>query len=147
MSEESGDRAGEESLDSAEVAPLFAGLHDSSAEVRSAMLQALTRLPLAPSDWMKVGAFAAWVFESTGTSEERRAVIDIAPWVPLRSIRDLVARLAPGTLVLPEAPQEVFEGSPLRPAWAGGEPPGFTTYLASELSKVRAEVASLLPPL
>jgi hypothetical protein len=40
----------------------------------------------------------------------------------------------------------VSEGSPLRPAWADGEPPGFTTYSASELSKVRAELARLLQP-
>jgi hypothetical protein len=161
VSEEPRDRAGEASLDSAEVAPLFAGLHDSSAEVRIAMLQALTRLPLAPSDWMKVGVFAAWVFESTSTSEERRAVIDIAPWIPLHSIHDLVARLAvegeeeevrahageaAARLAHPEAPWEVFEGSPLRPAWADGEPPGFSTYSASELSKARAEQARLLQP-
>jgi hypothetical protein len=162
VSEEPGDRAGEEFLDPAEVAPLFAGLHDLSAEVRIAMLQALTRLPLAPSDWMKVGVFAAWVFESTGSSAERLAMIDIAPWVPLRSVRDLVARLAAegeeeevrahareaaARLVHPEVPWEVFEGSPLHPAWADGEPPGFTTYSTSERSKVRAELATFLLPL
>lgn len=158
MSEEPGDRAGEEFLDPAEVAPLFAGLHDSSVEVRIAMLQALTRLPLAPSDWTKVGAFAASVFNSTSTSEERRAVIDLAPWVPLGWIRDLVAQLAvegededlqthaakvAAKLTHRHVPREMFEGSQLRAVWADGDPPGFTAYPASELSNVRAELDRL----
>ena len=48
----------------------------------------------ASSDWMKVGAFAMWVVESTGPLEGRLAVIDIAPGVPLRSVRDLIGWLA-----------------------------------------------------
>jgi hypothetical protein len=150
----------EQFLDPAEVAPLFAGLHDASAEVRVAMLEALTRLPLAPSDRMKVGAYGIWVFESTSPLEERLAMIDLAPWVPLRRLHELVARLAvegeeeevrtcaadaAARLARAEAQPAGFEGSPLHPAWADGEPPGFTTYSASDRSTAGAELATLLP--
>jgi hypothetical protein len=161
VSEKPRNQAGVEFLDPGEVTPLFAGLHDSSTEVRIAMLEALTRLPLAPSDWMRIGAFIAWVLESTSPLEERLAVIDVAPWVPLRSVRKLLARLtaeggegeiraraeAAARSVHTTPEWVVSWGSPLRPAWAEGEPPGFTTYSASDLSKVRGELASLLLPL
>jgi hypothetical protein len=160
VSEKPRDQAGVEFLDPGEVTPLLAGLHDSSAEVRIAMLEALTRLPLAPSDWMRVGAFIAWVLESASPLEERLAVIDIAPWVPLRWVRKLLTRLAveggeeevqaraeaAARTVHTTPERAVSWGSPLHPAWAEGEPPGFTTYSASEMSKVRAELARLLLP-
>src|SRR5262245_45166556 len=122
------------------------------------MLEALTRLPLASSDWMRVGAFIAWVLESTSPLEERLAVIDIAPWVPLRSVRKLLRRLAAeggegeiraraeaAARSVHTTPEwAVSWGSSLRPAWVEGESPGFTTYSASDLLKVRGELSGLL---
>lgn len=159
MSKELWGQAPMESLDPGEVAPLFSGLHDSSAEVRIATLEALTRLPLAPSDWMKLGAFVAWVLQPASPLDERLAVVDIARWIPLRPVRKLLVRLAAegegeevraraeaaarSLRTMPErAPSE---GTPLRPGWAEGPLPGFTTYSASALAGVRAELARILP--
>src|SRR6266487_4376515 len=78
-------------LDSDGVAPLFEALRDPSAEVRVAVFEALTRLPLAPSDWIGLGAYASWAFDS-GDPNERLAVIDAAPSVPVGSVQERVAR-------------------------------------------------------
>jgi hypothetical protein len=94
MSDESGDLQSEQFLDPAGTAVLFKGMHDSSARVRIAMFEALIRLPLAPSDWVKVGAFGAWVLESSDSPEERLAVIDATPLIPVRSLHERVAWLA-----------------------------------------------------
>ena len=40
-----------------ELVALFEALEDESAEVRIAAFEALTRLPLAPSDWHEVASF------------------------------------------------------------------------------------------
>ena len=48
---------GDRFLDPAELVALFEALEDESAEVRIAAFEALTRLPLAPSDWLEVASF------------------------------------------------------------------------------------------
>jgi hypothetical protein len=80
-------------LDHADVAPLLRALHDASPEVRLAMFEALVRLPLAPSDWAEVGAYATWVIDSRDSLAERLDVIDATPYVAVRSFRERVARL------------------------------------------------------
>ena len=80
-------------LDHADVAPLLRALHDASPEVRLAMFEALVRLPLAPSDWAEVGAYATWVIDSRDSLAERLDVIDATPYVSVRSFRERVARL------------------------------------------------------
>ena len=125
----------------------MAALGDGSGELRVGAFEALTRLPLAPATWTDVGAYCARVVASGGSTVERLAVIDGAPWVPLRWIQDLVARLAAdgageiraraarASAVFAEArssPAESVE-SPLRPRWADVEPPGFVNYSAAEM--------------
>ena len=44
----------DDTLDSAEVAPLFSALRSSSGDARAAILEALVRLPLAPADVRKL---------------------------------------------------------------------------------------------
>ncbi len=80
-------------LDHADVAPLLRALHDASPEVRLAMFEALVRLPLAPSDWAEVGAYATWVVDSRDSPAERLDVIGATPYVSVRSFRERVARL------------------------------------------------------
>lgn len=161
MAEEYEDEKGQDFLDPAEVEPLFDALDDPAAEIRAVMFEALARLPLVPSDWLKVARFAARASEST-SAEERRALIDVARWVPLRSLREHVGRLAEedededvrahaararAGFDADDAPGETTEGSPLRPAWASGRPPGFTRYSASERATAVAELARVAAPL
>jgi CHAT domain-containing protein len=83
-------------LDPADVAPLLRAMHDASPDVRQATFEALIRLPLAPSDWAEVGAYATWVVDSGDSPGERWGVIDATPFVPVRSFRERVARLLDG---------------------------------------------------
>ena len=52
---------GDRFLDPAELVALFGALEDESAEVRIAAFEALTRLPLAQSDWREVASFTTRV--------------------------------------------------------------------------------------
>jgi hypothetical protein len=81
-------------LEPDEVAPLLGALTDSFAEVRISAFEALTRLPLAPADWVKVGDYVEWVLDRGLSLEEKIAVVGGAPWIPVRSVRERVARLA-----------------------------------------------------
>jgi TIR domain len=159
---------GQDFLDPGEVAPLIEALDHPAPSIRAVMFEALARLPLAPSEWMRVARFAARASETTASTEERLAVIDVAACVPLRSIRERVKRLAAEdadeevraratqTAITFELDDPVtdlprrdtvgspsIEDSPLRPAWAGGKPLGFTWYSASERASARAELATI----
>jgi hypothetical protein len=81
-------------LKPAQVRPLVRSLFDPRCDVRIAAFGAVSRLPLAPSDWDEVGTHASWALGMSDSVVERLAVIDAAPYVPLSSIRGLVAGLA-----------------------------------------------------
>jgi esterase/lipase superfamily enzyme len=74
--------------------PLVGVLFDPRSDVRIAAFGAVIRLPLTPSDWVQVGTYASWALGMSESTAERLAVIDAAPYVPLQSIRHLVARVA-----------------------------------------------------
>jgi esterase/lipase superfamily enzyme len=77
-----------------QVRPLVGALFDPRSDVRIAAFGAVIRLPLAPSDWVQVSTYASWALGRSESTAERLAVIDASPYVPLQSIRDLVARVA-----------------------------------------------------
>jgi hypothetical protein len=81
-------------LESDEAAPLLGALKDPFAVVRISALQGVTRLPLSPTDWVKVRGHVEWVLDFSPSLEEKIAAIRAAPWIPVRSVRDRVARLA-----------------------------------------------------
>jgi esterase/lipase superfamily enzyme len=81
-------------LDTAEARLLVDGLFDSHGDVRIAALRAVSRMPLAPSDWARVAAYASWALDSSLSVAEQVAVIDASPYMPLQSLRDLVTRVA-----------------------------------------------------
>ena len=93
---------GDRFLDPAELVALFGALEDESAEVRIAAFEALTRLPLAPSDWLEVESFITRVLDSGDSNAEREAVRDASP-------RVVAAKDRP----------------PPAAEWLGVEPPGF----------------------
>jgi hypothetical protein len=144
-------------LEPAETAPLFEALGHSSGGVRTSAFEALTRLPLAPSDWIRVDAYVASVLDSSDSMSERLAVIDAAPWIPMRSVRERVARLAAegegeeqshSELALAELSRAVTRRafrreSLLYPSWAEGEPPGFAVYSAPRMAAARAALSRL----
>jgi hypothetical protein len=110
-------RKGERFLDSAELAALFEVLEDESAEVRIAAFEALTRLPLAPSDWTEVASFSTRVAISSDSDAERIAVRDASPWVLAK-----------------DRPPAVAE-------WFDVEPPGFIDLSPTEREEVVAALA------
>jgi hypothetical protein len=150
-------------LDPAEVAPVFAAMHASSPEVRLALVGALIRLPLHPLDWAELCDYATWAIDSTESAAERSAVIEAAPYLPVRAFRERVARVAEG----PQDPDHeraaealarlesarpagaprgdpTVEGTKLTPAWAGGSPAGFTPHSQSELRAARSSLSEVL---
>jgi hypothetical protein len=129
-------------LEPSEPLALFEALADESAEVRIAAFEALTRLPLAPSDWLKVASFITSVLDAGDSEAERKAVSAAAPWVPVRSVRQRVALLADD----PEArtdmgstPTAMTRDRPPRTAtWFGIDPPGFIDLSAEEWKEAAA---------
>lgn len=84
-------------LASAEVDLIFRAMQGTLPGARRALFQCLIRLPLAPDDWVRAGAYAREAIAS-GDADERLAVIDAAPYVPVRAVRDEVVQLmAAGT--------------------------------------------------
>ena len=77
-----------------EARPLVRALFDVRSDVRIAAFGAVSRLPLAPSDWARVGIYASWALGMSPSLAERLAVIDASPYIPLQSLRDLVAGVA-----------------------------------------------------
>jgi hypothetical protein len=159
---ETEDERGEGFLEPAEVAPLLDALGDPAAEIRAVMFEALARLPLARAEWMTVARFGAQAAKPTSSREERLALVDVAPWVPVRSIREHVRRLAKEdedegvraraleattSLHLDETAVEATAASALHPVWAAEKPPGFTWYSASERASSMAQLAVLSAPL
>ena len=109
---------GDRFLDPAELAALFGALEDESAEVRIAAFEALTRLPLAPSDWREVASFTTRVQISGDSDAERIAVRDASPWVLAK------------------------DHPPAAAEWMGGaEPPGFIDFSPGERAEVEAALA------
>ena len=80
-------------LDEADIDIVAAGLADGSVGVRVATFEALLRLPLTGPGWRAVGRYALRVVTENGSTNERLAVIDASPSIPLRSVRDRVAEL------------------------------------------------------
>jgi hypothetical protein len=133
---------GDRFLDPAELVGLFEALADESAEVRIAAFEALTRLPLAPSDWLQVASFITGVLDSSDSDAERVAVIDASPWVPVASVR---RRVVP--FLVPEPAPAMAEDRPPRTAeWFGVEPPGFIDLSPGERAEVEAALAMLDRP-
>ena len=66
-------RSARQFLDPTEVVALFEALEDESAEVRIAAFEALTRLPLAPSDWLEVESFMTRVVGTIASVLGQRA--------------------------------------------------------------------------
>jgi TIR domain len=88
------DPVGGNALEPDEVAPLMDALQDRFAEVRISAFEAVTRLPLTPGDWVKIGGFVEWVLDSSPSLPEQVAVVGAAPLIPVWSVRERVARLA-----------------------------------------------------
>jgi hypothetical protein len=146
--------AEEEALAQGEADPLLERLEDDSAEVRVAAFEALTRLPLHDVDWIRVGRFAHEVLASE-QRPEFPAVLEAAPWIPLGSVRAAVRQIALGDSAEHREPaaramQEVDEaepidvgaiGTPLRPAWADGAPPGFRIISPAEREAAVADLS------
>ena len=109
---------GDRFLDPAELVALFEALEDESVEVRIAAFEALTRLPLAPSDWLEVASFITRVLDSSDSDGERVAVRDASPWV----------------VAAKDRPPPVAE-------WMGVEPPGFIDLSPGERADVEAALA------
>jgi hypothetical protein len=148
----------DESLDPEEVAPLIEGLDDDSAEVRVAMFEAVTRLPLSLQDWARVREFVWRVVSGDSHPPEFLAVVDASPWIPLEGLRQRVAYLAEkgsgavrdhATQAMEALQRDEFpldpadEGTPMRPGWAHGQPPGFTTYSSLERAAALAKLKGL----
>lgn len=81
-------------LEPAEARPLVDALFDSQSDVRVAALEAVSRLPLASSDWARVAVYTSWALGTSLSVAEQLAVIDASPYIPLQSLRDLVTRAA-----------------------------------------------------
>lgn len=143
-----------------EVATLVTALSDPEPDVRIAMFEALSRLPLHPTTWAEVAAYAIAAVQSSEAPNERLAVVDAAPAVPVRSLRASVALLAQqgdgeiasraakamAKIAEPRVDPSWPEDWPLRPHWAGGEPPGFAVGV--DLAPARSALAHvpLWPP-
>ena len=125
---------GDRFLDSAELVALFAALADESAEVRIAAFEALTRLPLARADWLKVASFIHDVLDSSDSDAERRAVRDASPWVPVASVRSRVAT--------PLVPQPATATAEPRAPLSAVAPPGFIDLSPDERAEVVASLAT-----
>ena len=87
-------RGGSAWLKPTEARPIVRALFDSRSDVRIAAFAAVSRLPLAPSVWAGVDAYASWALSMSPSVAERLAVIDASPYIPLQSLRDLVAGIA-----------------------------------------------------
>jgi len=145
---------GQEVLESVRLAPLFQALADESGEVRLSAFEALTRLPLSDSGWREIGSFVDRALKLGESAPERLAVIDGAPWIPVRSVQEQLTRIATesegedrahGAQALAEVqrPTAQHGGTPLHPEWARGRPVGFTSYPAAEAVEARAALARL----
>jgi hypothetical protein len=88
------DRVAGDPLEPNGVAPLLEAIQDPSAEVRISAFEAVTRLPLPPRDWVRIGDFVKWVMDSSPSLREQIAVVGAAPWIPVSSVREKVAWLA-----------------------------------------------------
>lgn len=82
-----------EGLDPAEIGIVMAGIVDESVGVRVASFEALSRLPLTAPDWRAVGRYSLRVLSDDEWTDERLAVIDASPSIPLSSVRNRVAEL------------------------------------------------------
>lgn len=100
---QSEDNARDQCLEAAEVGPLLDGISDPSLDVRVAVLEAVTRLPLGPDDWMKVAALAARALDSTDSMRARGMLLEAARWIPVRSFHQRVVMSLLGELDDPSA--------------------------------------------
>lgn len=143
----------EELVGPAIAGPLLAGLHDADAEIRIEALWALVALPLSAAPWWSVADYANATLTSKPARpvDERLAVIDATPWIPIASIRETVARLARGELdadeVVRVAASDAAGKMSVRhaadPDWRPVEPAGFTFYSDSERRRLSAANSEL----
>jgi esterase/lipase superfamily enzyme len=78
----------------ANAGALVEALFDPVAEVRVAAFGALSRLPLAATDWFEVERYAQWSLRSGASPYERLVVIDSARYLPLPLVRERITQLA-----------------------------------------------------
>lgn len=151
-----------ETLDAMEATPLLRMLDNALYPIRIAAFEALTRLPLATASWRVIARYASWALEESGAEPERLAVVDGIPWIPVRSTRQLVARLASegegevavraaralATIAAPNSPDGEressdveSEGTQLHPSWLRAAAPGFSSASTAEREAAAALLA------
>ena len=77
-----------------QAGPLFDALNpDNAPATRLVVFDALTRLPLEPEVWYQVREYVTWALEDE-TAPEHLDIIEPATRVPMRSVRQLLVRMA-----------------------------------------------------
>jgi hypothetical protein len=151
MSERSTESEG--TLDPTLVEPILSALEDSDPTLRTTALWALVALPLTATDFDALGdhARAALLDHAARTSGELRAWIEAVPWIPLASVRELVARFADGQFEVDPTVRWAAERTIGRISDAGIEEPtgssippaGFSEYSAAEREHLSHELAQV----
>jgi len=139
-----------EVLPADEVRPLLRLLVDPEPSVRETAFEAVTRLPLAPAAWTDVHKYVKHVLEGDIPSAERTAVLQAAESLPrwlYRQIEGTPQSAAADQGLsgdFDETDESPFgDASPLFPPWADGLQLGFTSYAASDVSRIDAAITKL----
>jgi hypothetical protein len=145
-----GDDSGD-TIDTESAATLLHALLDPDVEIRTSALAALVVLPLTPDAWIEVARHAnAVLADAARPSDERLAVIEATPWIPIASTRGHAERLVaaarePALRDAARAALASIAGAPEVPTWSPVAPAGFSSPLRDDRERLRRELSGSSP--